>query len=283
MTPVRTSRRPAASSFGRRLREFRDAARLSQLELGFRANVSARHISFLETGRARPSREMIANLARTLELPLRDHNLLMTAAGFSETYRQSDLSAPELAEVRRALDLLLEKHEPWPALVFNARWDLLSANGAAAHLMGWLLGSVPTAPGHGAANFFDLVFAPPFIDVTENWPELVAHATERVRREVEAGAGDTSLSERLEAALARPEVQAALRAHAGAIPTAPLLPAVFRKDGVRLAFYTTITTFGTPQDITLQEIRIECLFPADEATRTWLAAAAPPRSKGRAG
>lgn len=265
----------AGPPFGSLLRTFRTSARLSQLELGLRANVSARHISFIETGKARPSREMVGQLATTLDLPLRDRNLLLTAAGFAERYRESDLSDPELTEIRQALELILEKQEPWPAIVFDARWTIVQANPAAGKLVGWLLGPAAaalSAPDAPAPSFFELLFAEPLRSLIENWAQVAAHSLDRVRREVDSGVAPPDLAAQLEAALALPEVQRALEQEAVHLPGTPLLPAIFSRDGERLSFYSTVTTFGTPQDITLQELRIESFFPADAATRAWLEA-----------
>lgn len=262
----------AASAFGRKLREYRQSARLSQLELGLRANVSARHISFIETGRAQPSREMVLQLARTLDVPLRDHNLLLTAAGFSERFRESRLDGEEMAAVRQALDLMLSKQEPWPALVFNSRWDLMAANQAAHRLVGWLFDGAP--PVGDGESFLEVMLAPEMAALIENWSEVVSETIARIRREVDGGLAHPDVEAELAAAMREPSLRAALDGGGEAPAGAPLVPVVFRKDGLRLAFYTTVTTFGTPQDITLQELRIECFFPADAATGTWLDAAA---------
>lgn len=258
----------AVTAFGRKLREFRQSARLSQLELGLRANVSARHISFMETGRAQPSREMVLQLARTLDVPLRDHNLLLTAAGFSERFRESKLDGEEMAAVRQALDLMLKKQEPWPALVFNSRWDLMAVNGAAQRLMGWLFGGAPPATGGG--SFLELILTPAMAALVENWSEVVSESIARIRREVDAGLAHPDVERMLAAAVREPAVRDALDGVGDPPDGAPLVPVVFRKDGERLAFFTTVTTFGTPQDITLQELRIESFFPADADTDAWL-------------
>jgi transcriptional regulator with XRE-family HTH domain len=258
----------AATAFGRRLREYRQSARLSQLELGLRANVSARHISFIETGRSQPSREMVLQLARTLDVPLRDRNLLLTSAGFAERFGESSLGGGELAGVRQALDLMLEKQEPWPAMVFNARWELVAANGAAHRLVGWIFGPAPPVAAGG--SFLELLFSDVMSSVVENWEEVAAESIARIRREADAGLAHPDVEAFLEKALDDPAVQAAVAGTPDATVGAPLVPVMFRRDDVRLTFFTTVTTFGTPQDITLQEIRIESFFPADDVTGAWL-------------
>ena len=283
--PDRATERTA---FGRVLRDLRTARRISQLELGLRAEVSARHISFLETGRARPSRDMVARLAVSLGLPLRDRNLMLTSAGFAERYRRSTLEDPVMTQIRQALQLMLDKHEPWPALVFDASWTVVDASRGARRLIGWLLGGAGAdAPGLEAAqdapmggspiNFLELLLeGGALADVIENWEEVLAESVERVRREVDAGLAPPEVERLMRSAEARPEVRAATaRLESGrtldtaSVAGAPIIPVRFAKDGVRLAFFTTITTFGTPQDVTLQELRIESFFPADAATRAW--------------
>ena len=194
--------------FGRMLRDYRQAARLSQLELGLRANVSARHISFIETGRARPSREMVTLLASTLDVPLRDRNLLLTAAGFAERFRESDLNDDEIADVRRALELMLKKQEPWPSMVFDARWNLLIANAAAQRVMGWLLAGQSAPPPGG--SYLELLLSDALADVIENWSEVVAHSVARIRREVAAGTAHPDVVAYLDRISTEPAVQRAV-------------------------------------------------------------------------
>jgi transcriptional regulator with XRE-family HTH domain len=243
---------------------------MSQLDLALDAQVSARHLSFIETGRATPSREMLLLLAAVLEVPLRERNLLLHAAGYAAAYRQTDLTAPELAEARRALEFILARHEPNPTLVLDRLWDVLLANPAAAILSRFVQEPAALA-ARGRPNAARLIFHSagmrPFI---VNWEDVAAHLLERLRREASFGLGDPAARELLNELLSYPDIPPRLR-HAGyGRPDTPLLPLTLARDGARLSFLTTVTTFGTPQDVTLQELRIETYFPADEATRELL-------------
>ena len=262
---------PQVKAFGPRLKWWREQRGLSQLALSGAADMSQRHLSFLESGRAEPSREMVLRLAAVLDLPLRQQNALMLAAGFAPVWRESDLGAPELAEVNDALDYMLAQQEPYPAFVVNRRWNLLRANGGAGRLVTFLLGAAPTGP----VNLADALIAPevlrPFI---ENWEEVAVHFLRSVQADAVAdGTVETAdLMQRLTAYPGVPPLSrvAPLETHT------PVLSIHFRKSDTRLSVFTTIATLGTPQDVTLQEIRIECFFPADAASaalmRQWAAA-----------
>jgi len=254
-------------AFGPRLKWWREHRGLSQLALGGAAEISQRHLSFLESGRAAPSREMVLRLCAVLDLPLRQQNALMLAAGFAPVWRESDLSDPELAQVSGALDSMLAQQEPYPAFVVDRRWNLKRANGGAGNLVAFLLGSAPT----GAVNLADALVAPgvlrPFI---ENWEEVAVHFLRSVQADAVAdGTEETaSLLRRLTAYPGVPPLSrvAPLATHA------PVLSIHFRKGDTALRVFTTIATLGTPQDVTLQEIRIECFFPSDAASAALLRA-----------
>lgn len=264
----------SAPPFGRMLKESRAALRISQLELSLRANVSARHISFLETGRSRPTRAMVLQLARALDIPLRDQNLMLSAAGFTGRYRQSALGAPEMTHVKRALDLMLEKHEPWPALVFDSHWMMVQINRGGAAMFGALFGEQAAAMSGSPVNFLEmLLYSPDLRRAIENWEETVAHSIARIRREVDAGGAPDNVAAILQQAEADPAVQMAMASSAEDDSGAPLLPVIMNAGDVRLSFFSTITTFGTPQDITAQELRIEHFFPMDGETEDWFAKA----------
>jgi len=275
MVEAAVAARPAAADippFGRLLKDSRAIQRVSQMELGLRANVSARHISFLETGRSRPTRSMVLQLARALDMPLRDQNLLLSAAGFASRFRQSALTEPEMAPVRRALDLMLQKHDPWPALVFDRRWMLVQTNTGGARLFAALFGNQAAALSEAPIGFLDLLIHNPIMrQVIENWDEIVAHSVARVRREADAGLAPDEVADTLHRAEADPEVRRALASHSDQEPGAPLVPVILNTGAVRLSFFTTITTFGTPQDITAQELRLEQFFPMDAETEAWFA------------
>jgi transcriptional regulator with XRE-family HTH domain len=257
----------AARGFGPGLRWWRERRGVSQLELAGAAETTQRHLSFLESGRARPSRDMILRLAAALDLPLRQQNALLLAAGFAPAWRESDLSAPELAGISSALDHMLAQQEPYPAFVVDRRWTLLRANTAAARLTSFLTGPSPAPPpGAEPVNLAVALLAPdglrPHI---VNGPEVALYFLRSVQADAIAdGTRDTSrLLERL---LAFPGLPSLSRGLPSPESAGPVLAIHLRRDDTSLRLFTTIATLGTPQDVTLQEIRIECFFPADEAT-----------------
>ncbi len=251
--------------FGRVLRDWRSDRRLSQLELGLMANVSARHISFLETGRAQPSREMVLMLARSLDLPMREQNLLLLAAGFAGQYRESALDAPALEQTRRALKFMLDQHEPWPALVLDGRWQVVMRNDAAARLLALLMPD-GAPPPDTPLDMLQFMTTPGLLSaLVENWEEVMVESVVRLRRERDAGAAHPDVDAFLEQVEADPAYREVV-AHSRGMAAAPLVPVVFRTPQGPLPFFSTIATFGTPQDVTLQELKIECFYPADPAT-----------------
>lgn len=256
---------PAATSpVGGILKQWRGLRGLSQLELAHDANTSARHLSFVETGRARPSREMVQRFAEALDMPLRERNALLLAAGFAAVYRERPLDDDAMVQARRALEFILKAHEPFPALVMSRTWDLLAANQAAGRLMAWL--GAGNAPVGTPPNVLRLLLHPdglrPYI---ADWESAAASLIARARRE-DGPAGDETMARLLDEVLQYPGIPRKWRAPDFDAEVLPLLPLTFEKDGVRSSWFTTIATFGTPQDITLQELRIESFFPADEET-----------------
>jgi transcriptional regulator with XRE-family HTH domain len=257
----------SAPDFAARLRWWRRQRGWSQLELAGRAEISQRHLSFLELGRAKPSREMVTRLASTLGVALREHNALLLAAGFAPIWRESDLSAPELLGVRAALDHIMAQQEPFPAVVIDRHWNLLRSNLGAVRLVEFLVG--PLAPDT-PINLADALIAPdllrPFLI---NWEMVVRYFIRSV--EADAAADGTAESAALLARLTGyPGVQTAVRGADANAAADPVLAMHFRKDDISLQLFTTIATLGTPRDITLQELRIECFFPADDATAALL-------------
>ncbi|HEU4643348.1 MAG TPA: helix-turn-helix transcriptional regulator [Gemmatimonadaceae bacterium] len=263
--PTTTSRSPkaprSAARAGALLREWRAARRLSQLALALEAGVSARHLSCVETGKARPSREMVARLADTLGMPLRERNALLVAAGYAPEYTETRLDAPELAQVRRAIDLIVEHQEPYPAFVLNRRWDILRTNRAAMRVCGFF----GTASRHD--NMLRQFFDPDDVRaVVANWEEVAADLVRHLQEEIAAVPSDAGARALLDEVLRYPGVPSRWRTRElGAAPP-HVLTVVFRKGGRELSFFSTITSFGTPRDVTLDELRIECTFPADDAT-----------------
>ena len=266
------------SAFAAKLKWWRSHRGLSQLALAGRADVSQRHVSFLERGRASPSRDMVERLAAALEIPLREQNTLLLAAGLAPRWPERDLSAPDLAEVARAIDYMLGQQEPYPAVVVDRHWNLLKANNGAARLVEFLVG--PIAPGT-PVNLADALVAPDVLrPYLVNWRQVVRHFIRSV--EVDAAADGLDATARLLSRLTRYDgVREALRAGGDDKPAGPVLPMEFRKSGTALRMFTTIATLGTPQDVTLQELRIECFFPLDEATRAAFSVTPHRRSAAR--
>jgi len=254
------------SAVGALIQHWRKARRLSQLALAAEAAVSTRHLCFIETGRASPSRDMVLKLAAVLDVPLRERNTMLLAAGFAPAYRESTLDEPALAAVRGALDAILSQQEPYPAVVMNRDWDIRRGNDAAKRFFDYLLDGRETA---GSGNVLRMMFHPDGVrPYVVNWPDVARALVARVQREAIGGVADEPARRLLAEVLSYPEVPAALRTVDPTVPLVPVIPVRFAKDDQRFDFFSTVTTLGTPQDVTVQELRIECFFPADEPTRT---------------
>ena len=253
-----------APPVGRLLKHWRHVRRKSQLSLALEADVSPRHLGFIEVGRAKPSRDMVLTLARALDVPLRERNDLLLAAGFAPMYRETGLSDPAMAQARQALDRILLHQEPFPAVVMDRHWNILLTNEAATRFFGLLLGESSES---GPANVLELMFDParvrPFV---ANWEAVAEALIQRVHREAVGGAPDAQTLALLQKLLAYPGVPARWALPDLTRVWMPFLPIDFQKDDLHMRFFSAVTTLGTPQDITLQEIRIECFFPADSAT-----------------
>ena len=204
---------------------------------------------------------MVARLADTLDMPLRDRNALLMAAGYAPEYPERALSTPELAQIQRAIDLILATQEPYPAFVFNRRWDVLYANRAAARVGGFLVG------GSRHTNMLRQFFDPNDLRaVVMNWEQVASDLIRHLHDEIAATPSDTKAVALLDDLLHYPGVPPAWRTRQiGSVPT-PLLTVHFRTGDTDLRFFSTITRFGTPRDVTIDELRIECTFPADEST-----------------
>ncbi|HEY7072152.1 MAG TPA: helix-turn-helix transcriptional regulator [Acidimicrobiales bacterium] len=253
----------ATAPVGQLLAHWRGVRRMSQLALASEAQVSPRHVSFVESGRSRPSAAMVLTLARALDVPLRERNQMLLAAGHAPVYPEADLDAPAMAPVRAAVDRILDHHSPFPAVVKDRHWNTVIANEPARALLGWLLGGPPPRP----ANFVRLIFDPDGLRPhVANWDVVAEMLIQRVHREAVAGTADLETLDLLDEALARPGVPEAWRSPDFVLAPTPMLPIVFAKDGLRLSYFTMVTSLGTPLDITAQELRIESFYPADEAT-----------------
>ncbi len=237
---------------------------MSQLALSIEAGVTARHVSFVESGRANPSSEMVLTLARALDVPLRERNQLLLAAGYAPRYRETGLDADAMTRVRDALQRVLRHHEPFPAVVMDRHWNVLRANDAAEALFAWLLAD--TAAGD-PPNVVRLMFGPlrPFV---ANWEATGEALVQRVHREAVGGVPDLETTRLLDELLALPGIPQGWRTPDFAATPLPVLPVEFAKDGLELSYFSMVTTVGTPQDVTLQELRLESFFPADAATES---------------
>lgn len=251
------------SLFGRLLKQWRENRGFSQLDLALTSNVSQRHISFLESGRANPSKDMILELATVLDIPLREQNVMLTAAGFAPIYTQSDLNDPQVEPIRKAIDFMLRKHEPYPAVVVDRYWNLLQSNHAATNLMNLLI-AAELDQLESPINLMRLMFDPDGLrPAVANWEEVAGYLIQRVHREAVAeGQSDQSMA-LLKQLLAYPDVP---NRNLNWQWHSPLLTVNFIKGEFQLNFFSTIATLGTPRDVTLQELRIECMFPADSLT-----------------
>ena len=252
------------SPVGELLRGWRRRRRLSQLDLALGAEVSQRHLSFVESGRAAPSRDMVLRLAEQLEVPLRERNAMLVAAGFAPAYRERKLDDPALAAGRRALELILAGHEPHPALAVDRHWNLVFANRAVAPLMAGADAKLLAPP----VNVLRLSLHPTGLaQRIVNFREWRAHILERLARQIDASA-DAGLIELLEELKGYP-VPPGARPYRPAAED-PLggvaVPLVFTTDAGALRFLSTTTVFGTALDISLAELTIETFFPADAET-----------------
>ncbi|WP_431273741.1 helix-turn-helix domain-containing protein [Variovorax ureilyticus] len=259
----------AADPFGMHLRHWRRHRRLSQLDLANEAQVSTRHLSYVETGRAEPSREMVLRLAERLEVPLRERNALLVAAGYAPMYRQRSLDDPALASARRAVDLVLKGHEPFPALAIDRHWNLVAHNALVPLLM------ADAAPGllEPPVNVLRLSLHPdglaPRIANLQQWR---AHLLERLQQQI-AATGDVALSALHDELAGYPLPNVGHDAPtAGGELANVVVPFQLVTAGGILSFISTTTIFGTPVDVTLQELAVESFFPADAETARALAA-----------
>lgn len=243
--------------FGAVLKEWRSARRISQLDLGLSAGVSSRHISFLETGRSRPSRGMVLRLCDELDVPIAQRNRMLTAAGLSPAYAERDLSEEDMAPMRAAMAWTLARHDPYPAMAIDRHWRLVKANKTCAAIM----------QGFGVRegdSLIDLMTDNPVLRTAlENYDEVAMHMLARLRVEAAHFGHDPVLED----AIARYEdiVGDAGKAVDGIRPA--IIPAVYDFGGMRLTLFSTISQFGSAEDIALSELRIEMMFPADEETR----------------
>ena len=252
------------TGFPHLLKSWRQKRRLSQLDLALDAGVSQRHLSYLEQGRAKPSRSMILTLSETLDVPLRERNDWLTAAGFAPAFKARPLDDPQMGQVMSAVTMMLKAHAPFPALALDRGWNIRLANAPFETMMGMFGADVWEKLGGSSRNLMRLFFHPEGIrPYVTNWDAIAPLLWHRAQREAET-LGGTEMKQVL-ADLAQHQDEATLWAGEGTT-LVPVLPLEIEKDGIKVSLFTIIATFGTAQDVTADELRIETLFPADAAS-----------------
>jgi transcriptional regulator with XRE-family HTH domain len=258
---------PATDGFGRLLRHWRTSRRMSQLALATEAGISTRHLSFLETGRAQPSREMVQLLAGMLDVPAGDRNALLLSAGYAPVPGERPLGPPELEPVRRALQFILRQQEPFPAFVLDAHWNIVMRNDASRRIFGLFKGAGEhDMPGSTKVNVMRTVFDPGCLRrFIVNWENVAGCLMQSMHRDIAATGSDDVIRMRDEM-LSYPGVPSRWAAPDSRAPEPSLIAMQLRKDDLSMAFFPTVTTFAAPRDVTLQQLKIECFFPADAVT-----------------
>ena len=261
--------RKSSGDLGSLLRYWREVRAKNQLQLSLDTGISQKQISFIENGRSTPARETLTCLAEALDVPLRERNALFLAAGYAPIYSEEAWNAAEMATITNAITRILRQHEPLPAVVLDRHWNVLVANDAAPRFFGKF---IDMAARKGPRNILHLAFDPagmrPFI---VDWEIAAKSLLQRVYRESTRGVRDQKTQELLDALLDYPGVREDWKKPSvfevdAPSPNHPLIPLSFRKGGKVLRYFSMVTTVGTPQTVSAQELRIETMFPADEAT-----------------
>ncbi|MBL3963993.1 MULTISPECIES: helix-turn-helix domain-containing protein [Burkholderia] len=281
MNTRRRAPNPPPHALGRLLRNWRDVRGVSQLDLSLDAGISQRQISFIESGRSVPGRDTLLTLAQTLDVPLRERNALLLAAGYAPMYSEAPWDAQEMHGVIRALERVVRQHEPFPAIVMDRHWNVLMTNDAAPRFFGCF---IDMAARDGPRNLLRLMFDPrgmqPFV---ADWGTVSRSLLQRVHRESVGRVIDDETRRLLDDLLASPDAPSDWNTPLApaAAPSLPVIPIGFVHEGVVLRYFSLVTTVGTPQSAAAQELRMECMFPADDATdarhRQLLDAQAPVR------
>jgi transcriptional regulator with XRE-family HTH domain len=263
MVSANAATRAAANPAGALLRRWRDMRGKTQLNLSIDAGISQKHISFVESGRSAPSRQTLLDLAQALEIPLRERNELLLAAGYAPVYAESGLDQPVMKSINSALQRMLRQHEPFPAIVMDRYWNVLLTNDAAPKFFNCF---IDMSARQGRRNLLHLMFDPaglrPFL---VNWPEAARSLIARVHREALGHIIDVNTRRLLDELSKYPDVAPEWRTPTPA-DTVPVIPLAFSKGGVTLNYFSMITTVGTPQTIAAEELRIECMYPVDDLT-----------------
>lgn len=247
------------------LRHWRVARRMSQLTLATEAEVSSRHVCFLETGRGTPSRDMVELLAGVLGVPLNERNAMLVAAGYAPAYAERTFEAPELRHVRRAFDYMLGQQEPYPAFVIDGRWNIVMRNRAGPRIFG-LFHADPGPPPRMAQNALHAICHPAGLrQFIVNWEEFAGPLIQTVHREAAAGTNPPA-ARLLAELLAYPGMPSRWRVPDPNIPMSPVLTMRLKRGDLALAFFSMLTVLATPHDIMLEQLRVECFYPADNLT-----------------
>ena len=255
----------ANANVGALLRRWRSVRHLTQLDLALDAEISTRHLSYMETGRAHPSREMVLRLAEALQVPLRERNALLHAAGYAPLYPHTGLDGQETSAALHAVDLLMGQLEPYPVVVLDRYWNTLKMNSGEKRF----LALFPGCDSVTLSNVVRLVLDPNGLrPVIQNWESVASRIIRRVHREVIANPSDNKMKSFLDELLSYPNVPSRWLDLDGA--SSPFLTIDYKWKNSTLRLFSVLTTFGTAQDVTLQELRIESFFPADETTRAVL-------------
>ena len=248
----------AVPPLGELLRFWRQERGKSQLDLSMDTGISQRHLSFVESGRSAPSRDFLSVVSDALNIPLRERNDLLLASGFAPQYNEQSIDAEQMTIITRAIDRMLEQHEPHPALVLDRHWFIVRTNSAAPRFFGSFI-DLERWPK--PRNLLNLMFDPaglrPFV---EEWETVAAGLLQRVRREAVGQVVDAKLQELLKRLREFPGVA---KVKPSPAPQSPVIPLVFRKGKQRFPYFSLITTVGTPQCVTAQELRVECMFPTE--------------------
>jgi transcriptional regulator with XRE-family HTH domain len=282
-----TAKTTARTELGALLRRWRDLRGKSQLDLSMDTGISQKQLSFVESGRSVPNRQTLMSIARVLDIPLRDRNTLFLAAGYAPIYSDSAWDSEEMQSVTRALQRVLAQHEPYPAVVMDRYWNVLMTNDAAPRFFDCFIDlearqrSNPGAPRNILHLMFDPAGMRPFV---ANWEDTAKGLFERVYRESVGRVVDEKTKALLATLMAYPDVEPAWTTPI-ALSFMPVIPLSFVHDGTVLNYFSMVTTVGTPQTIAAQELRMECMFPADDATdahHVKLLAQPPEPKRGRA-
>jgi transcriptional regulator with XRE-family HTH domain len=257
---------PKKNELGDLLKQWRGVRGRSQLDLSFDAGVSQRQVSFIESGRSVPTRSTLMGIAQALEIPLRERNALLLAAGYAPLYSDAAWNSDEMNSISKALERMIAQHEPYPAIVMDRYWNVLLTNDAAPRFFNCF---IDMSKRPSPRNMLHLMFDPhgmrPFI---ANWQALAKTLIQRVHREAVGHVVDQKTKDLVADLLAYPDVRSDWRAPE-ALSMLPMMPMSFVKDGATMNYFSLVTTVGTPQTIAAQELRVECMYPADDETEAF--------------